>query len=182
MLAYLLSIAEDNDRNKVEYLYRHFHKDMLRFALSRLSSHIDKNVKFLAEDVVQDAFVKLIKYLDKIDFNQDERALKNYVFSVVHNECINVLKDVKKTLSIDNFFSSSSEDAFLEHLIIQERYREVVRLIEEMDERYSTVLLFHYCHEMKPKEISQLLGINIKTVYTRLERGKKLLLALCKDE
>lgn len=52
----------------------------------------------------------------------------------------------------------------------------MVNAIAELDEIYSTTLSLVYIHEMSVKEVARMMGISPKTVYTRLERGKRLLL------
>ena len=59
---------------------------------------------------------------------------------------------------------------------MKEGYGEIVRAIEKLDDKYSTTLQLFFCNEMTPNEIAELMGISPKTVYTRLARGKKLLL------
>ena len=59
---------------------------------------------------------------------------------------------------------------------IIERYEKVVKAIEKLDEKYSLTLLYRYNENMSVGEIATLMGVPEKTVYTRLERGKKLLL------
>ena len=56
------------------------------------------------------------------------------------------------------------------------RYDEVVEAISWLDEKYSIPLSLRYAENMDVKEISKLLGIAEKTVYTRLDRAKKLLI------
>ena len=52
----------------------------------------------------------------------------------------------------------------------------MVKAIEKLDEKYSTTLQLFYCEEMAPNDIAELMGLSPKTVYTRLARGKKILL------
>ena len=47
--------------------------------------------------------------------------------------------------------------------------------IQSMDNIYSDVLIMKYKFEYTVPEIAQALNLNEKTVYTRLERGRKLL-------
>ena len=58
----------------------------------------------------------------------------------------------------------------------------MVKAIETLDERYSTTLYMVYCQEMTVNEIAEMMGISTKTVYTRLARGRKLLLDTIKGE
>ena len=48
--------------------------------------------------------------------------------------------------------------------------------IANLDERYSITLSLRYVENLSIKEVASMLGIEEKSVYTRLERGKKKLL------
>ena len=64
----------------------------------------------------------------------------------------------------------------MEKLDIKERYNEIVSAITMLDERYSTTMFLVFCEEKTVNEIAEMMGISAKTVYTRLARGKQLLL------
>ena len=68
------------------------------------------------------------------------------------------------------------EDSFIEMLSSKEFYDEVVRSISALKDIYSYTLSYRFCDEMEVEEIAKLLGVSEKTIYTRIERGKKLLL------
>ena len=63
---------------------------------------------------------------------------------------------------------------------MREKYDEVVNTIITLDERYSSTLFLALCKEMSPNAIADMMGLTVKTVYTRLARGKILLLDLLK--
>lgn len=176
VLLYLLSIADKRDHDKIEYLFNTYNSDMIRFAKFRFKYAGVKSYSVDAEDAVQNAFVRIIKYISAIDFEADETTIRSYVLSIVSNEVANILTDYKETEDIDAYASSLSDDSFMEQLQINEQYEGVVAAIEKLDEKYGTALLFRYRDEMTVKEISGLLGISEKAVYARLERGKRILL------
>ena len=70
MLQFLLSIADEKDHAKIEYLYNRYHEDMIRFARYRLRQKKMPNYELDAEDAVQNAFLKITKYIDKVDFTR----------------------------------------------------------------------------------------------------------------
>lgn len=179
MLCFLLSLADESQHAKIEYMYFTHHKDMLKYAKYRLKLCEDPNCELDAEDVVQNAFVKISKYIHAIDFTLSEKELRSYAYTIVANEVYNFLNEQIAFEEIDDTFP---DEDFFEALRIKERYCKVVSIIEKMDERYSIVLLYRYREEMSVKDIASLLGIAEKTIYTRLERGKRLLLQLLEKE
>lgn len=182
MLAFLLTVAEESDQPKIKYIYDSFHDDMMRFAISKFRKAARRTCLFDAEDAVQGAFMRIVRYIDKIDFSADKQKIKNYVFSILVNEIYSILKENSKKVETLEEFSPKDEYNFIEELEMEENYTKVVNAIAALDEIYSTTLSLVYIHEMSVKEIAKMMGISPKTVYTRLERGRRLLIDSVKGE
>ena len=65
---------------------------------------------------------------------------------------------------------------------MKEQYAQVVKTIEHMDEKYSSTLYLVFVEEKTPLSVAEEMGISVKTVYTRLSRGKQLLIDSIKGE
>lgn len=176
MLQFLLTLSDESNYGKIEHIYNTYHDYMMRYAISRLQAAGRTNFGYDAEDATQNAFMKITRHIDKIDFSRGEQDVKNYVLTIIHNEVCNILNENEEKFEFDEEFCSTSEYNFIEELQIQEKYDKVVKIIEKLDEKYSTTLYLVFCKEMTVKEIADMMGISAKTVYTRLARGKKLLL------
>ena len=176
MLQFLLSIADQSDHEKVEYVYHKYHQDMLRLATYRLRQRRSANCELDAEDVVQNAFVKIVRHIGKIDFSLGEKAVHSYIMKIVANEVKSFMSDTVYCDNLEQYENLLSDDDFLEQLCIREQYQEVVSAVAQLDERYSITLSLRYVDNMSVKEIAALLGIEEKSVYTRIERGKRKLL------
>lgn len=175
MLQFLLSIADEKDHAKIEYLYNRYHEDMIRFARYRLRKKKMPNYELDAEDAVQNAFLKITKYIDKVDFTVGDKGLRAYVLKIVSNEVSGIVSDYIYFDDIDEYSNTLEYGDFFEQMRIQERYDEVVEEIDRLDEKYSIPLSLRYGEEMETKEIAHLMGLPEKTVYTRISRAKKLL-------
>ena len=183
VLNFLLMIADESNREKIEYIYYKYHDDMIRFARYKLKDFDIDSYELDSEDVVQNAFLKIVKYIDAIDISKPENQLKSYIFSIVANETKNFIEDATHYDDIDIYAETMIDDYFFDKLQINIRYEHVVEKIKQLDEKYSITLLFYYGEDMDVKKISELMEIAEKTVYTRLERGKRLLLEdLSKEE
>lgn len=178
MLSFLLSIADKSDHEKVEYVYHQYHQSMLRLARSRLRGMGAVNSDLDAEDVVQNAFVKIVLNINKIDFSLSEREIRNYIMKIVINEALIFMADVVYTDNIDKYTETLSDGVFFEQMDIRENYREVVAALKMLDERYSIALSLRYMENLSIKEIAAMLGIEEKSVYTRIERGREKLMDL----
>ena len=176
MLQFLLSLTDESNHEKIEHIYNTYHDYMMRYAVSKFKNEGRTNFVYDAEDAVQNAFMKITKDIDAIDFSRGEKDVKNYCLTILTNEISNVLSDNEENFEFDEELCSEKEYNIVEELEMQESFNEVVQAIKSFDERYSTTLYFTFCKEMTPNEIADMMGIKVKTVYTRLSRGKKLLL------
>ena len=182
LLSFLLMVCDDDDKEKVKHIYKKYHHDMLKYAKVQLKKMNVPDYEMEAEDVVQASFLKISRYIKKIQFDMGEGAVKSYVFAIVLNEAINSSNEYVATVNIDDCYEVSTEDEFFEQLPIKEDYEKVIQAIQRLDDKYRYTLMLRYTHDMSVKEISQLMGLPEKTVYTRLERGRKQLLVLLEKE
>lgn len=175
MLLFLLTLADPCDREKIEYIYNNFHNDMIKLAENKFKNADFQNCHLNAEDAVQNAFVKITKYIKNIDITNKKR-LKAYVLTIVSNEVYTIMNSHEIYDSIDEMENELSDDEFIENLHINEKYENAVKTIKQMDDKYSMTLFFRFCQNMSVDEIAEFMGLSKKTVYTRLERGKRLLI------
>lgn len=182
MLQFLCLLTDESNHEKITYLYNHYHDEMLRFAKHRLYHMGLPNYTLDAEDAVQNAFVKITKYIHKIDFSATEKELRSYVLTIVTNETNNILNDYTVFDDLDERVHEIEDGDFFGQLRIQDRYDAVVGAIERMDEKYSIPLWCKCGQNLSVTDIADLLGIAEKTVYTRLDRGRKLLIEAISEE
>ena len=176
MLQFLLSITDESNHEKIMYLYNKYHDPMINYAVSKFKNMNRCNYVYDAEDAVQSAFVKITKHIDNINFSLEERIVKNYVYAILNNEICDLLRNNVEFLEFDETLYDETAYNFVEDFDIKQRYKEVVSAIENLDPKYSTTLTLLYCQELTVNEISATMGISAKTVYTRVCRGRKLLI------
>lgn len=180
MLQFLFTLVDPSDYNKIERLYNKYYDGMLRYAISKFVYFGRSNYTYDAEDAVQNTFTKITKAIDAVDFSVEEKTIKNFCFSVLTNEIYNILKEKEDSLEFREEVFIENTYSYVEELIIQENYDKIVKIIESLDEKYSSTLNLVFCQEMSVDQIADLMGISAKTVYTRLARGKKLLIEALK--
>ena len=176
MLQFLLTFSDESDHGKIEYIYNSYHDLMMRFAVSRFRYDGRPNFLLDAEDAVQNAFMKIVRFIDRIDLSWGEKEVKNYCFTILSNEICKIFKENSENYENFEEFCLEKEFNIIEELQIRDEYAEVVGAIEALDEKYSTTLYLFFCKEMTVNEIADMMGISPKTVYTRLARGKRLLI------
>lgn len=134
------------------------------------------------EDMLQEIFANIWKHFGKIDFD-DEVAAKAWISVVARHTAITKYNKNKKitpqVAEIDNdvlYATVSSNSANPADIIVNDATIDYIfSEIEKLGDKYSDLLLLTYKYEMTPYEIADLLKLNVKTVYTRLDRGKAAL-------
>ena len=172
MLIYLSMIDDYDDRYKFARVYATYKDLMLNRALDILKDHE------LAEDAVHNAFLKIIKNIDKID---DVNNLRTQGF------CVVVVDNIAKTM-----YNKEHKVKFIE-LTDMESDVNVAEIIEDknvvenlmarmndLPDIYRYVFVLKYFNNLSDRDIAETLNLNISTVRKRLQRGKKLLKNLLK--
>ncbi len=177
MLAFLLSMADSEEgQAKIKYMYKEFHDVMIKHARTMLRDAHYASYETESEDIVQEAFMRMMTYVEHIDISLGYNSNKAYALMITTNVINSMLKKTVFCVNYEeceNFFDN--EAMFFEALNIKNRYDEVMDAIDRLDDIYKMVFILRYEQEKSVKEIAMLLGIPEKTVYTQLLRGRKLL-------
>lgn len=175
MLQFLFTICDEKYHRQIEYLYETFYDDMIRFATSKFRVMRRNNPRLDAEDAVQNSYLRIAKYIDKVEFSDNQRQLKNYLLTIVTHEVIRLVEANSENIDYVEEFCDDSGYNFVEELNIKEQYNAVVKEIERMHDIYGSTLFLAYCEELTVNEIAEMMDVPTKTVYTRLSRGKQIL-------
>ena len=127
--------------------------------------------RFLAEDIMQEAFVKAFKNINKY---KGEVSFGVWLKKIVINQSIDELKKNKILMS------SINEEVL--QVVEEEKWevddtvtaKMVVDCIQKQKEKYRLVMLLYLIEGYDHKEISQILNITEVTSRTHLARGKKI--------
>ena len=182
MLSFLLTVSEPSDRDKLRTIFKTHHVAMLKTARSLCIGRAD--AAFLAEEAVENAFLRIIKHIEKLNTSDFDR-LRAYVLTLTRNEALRLLKrEASAPVSADGILTDlAAEDGdFLQSLALREDYDRVVRAIKALDDKYRIPMFLHFVEELSPQEVAKQLDLPVKTVYTHLRRGKEMILAFCKKE
>lgn len=135
----------------------------------------------LAQEVVNDVFVKLWEDGDKISI---ESSLSSYIYRAVINRSINILNKQKKDRLHEIELSKRPEEhAELRHMEENELKVRLYKAIDALPEQCRKVFMMSRFEEMKQKEIADRLGISIKTVKNHITRAlKQLAMAIGKAD
>jgi RNA polymerase sigma-70 factor (ECF subfamily) len=130
--------------------------------------------QYLAEDIFQDTFIKVIESLRSGNYKEEGKFLP-WVMRIAHNLCIDYFRKVKRKPSVvdsDGFdiftVLKLNEDNAEETMIKDQAKSKVKDLINQLPpEQKEVVILRHYA-EMSFKEIAAMTGVSINTALGRM--------------
>jgi RNA polymerase sigma-70 factor (ECF subfamily) len=146
---------------------------------SRVMSFINSKVRNqqLAEDIFQDAFIKVIKSLNSGKYNEEGKFLP-WLMRISHNLIIDFFRknnrmpkaaQSKELENFDIFDVIGNGDASKEYDMMEEEQTELLkRLISELPEEQREVLMMRHYEDLSFKEISEKTGVSINTSLGRM--------------
>lgn len=168
----IINQCKKNDAKAQMHLYNLYCKAMFLIAYRYVKD------QFIAEDVMQDAFIKAFK---NIDSYKNEVAFGAWLKRIVINQSIDQLKKNKLDLvAINDEITASKEDDNWQ-VESDVSVDEIVEKIKKLKEKYRLVLSLYLLEGYDHQEIAQVLNITENTSRTNLLRGKKLLREQLKD-
>lgn len=179
MLAYLLLIDNETERDKFEQLYIRYKGSMFKIA-----NDILKDVG-LSEDIVHQSFIKIMNNLHKIDdvFSNKTRA---FIVIIVRNTAIDMYRKRKghNTLYLENLKKEPIDGNMSppEFVIAEESFELMKDNISKMPQIYSDVIVLRYINGFSNSEIAEILNISNGNVRLRLHKARKMLLKIFEKE
>lgn len=153
-----------NDPAVVEAMVAEYSAPVYRLALSILNDPAD------AQDATQDTFVQAAAALRRYQVGTNFRA---WLLKITVNTCRMALRRRAARRTLQNAWERlirlAPHQSGAETQVVQDETRdELWDLVDHMDEKHRLVVVLRLAHDMTIAEISQLLDVNEKTVYTRL--------------
>jgi len=162
------------------YLVRRYEQKLNRY-ISRISNLNQDD----AEDVLQDAFIKIYKILNGFD---PSLKFSSWMHRITHNEVISNYRKFKNKPSIisfdvdGEFIKNIADDLDIEKEInLKELKTDVSLVLNKMDIKYREVLVLRFLEEKNYREISDILKKPEGTVATLLNRAKKQFLKILEE-
>ena len=165
----LLTIMDDSkDRTKFCILYEKY-----RYLLHKVAMDVLHD-RYLAEDAVQSAFMKIADNIAKVG-EIDSRQTKNYLIMIAKNAAIDICRkrnrQLKREINADEIQEEKLPTVYME----TDLENEVLDILKNLPEKYKEVFLLKYSAEMENSEIAKICGIKETTVRQRIARGKVLI-------
>jgi RNA polymerase sigma factor (sigma-70 family) len=171
-----------NDQ-QIVHMYINGDPDALTTLINRHKDKIFTSIfllvkdKYLAEDLFQDLFIRVIDTLKNGRYT-DEGKFLPWVMRIAHNLCVDHFRKIKRSPSIK---TSDDRDIFdvinfteegVDNRIMNEQTSDKVRrMIDLLPEDQREVIILRHYADLSFKEISQLTGCSINTALGRMRYG-----------
>lgn len=172
LMMYLSVLETPEEQSKFEELYNQYRKLMYLCAKEILKDDA------LAEDAVQDAFLKIIYNFHKIGEVNCNRT-KRFVVIVVENISIDIYRKERKMQRVPLETLEEIHQFQTPHQ--SENLTEIERAIEELPLIYKHVFQLKFGWGYSNEEIMEILNITRNNLKQRLFRGRQLLLERLKE-
>lgn len=151
-------------------------EELIRRHKSKIYTSIYLLVKdsYLAEDIFQDTFIKVINTLKAGKYNEEGKFLP-WVIRIAHNLVIDYFRKEKRTpvvttvegfdiFEVLKFYDESTED----RIIREQTHRDLRELIHLLPSEQKEVLIMRHYGELSFKEISEITNVSINTALGRM--------------
>ena len=133
--------------------------------------------KYLAEDLFQETFVRIIDTLRCKRYNEEGKFLP-WAIRIAHNLCVDYFRKVKRTPPI---VTNDNQDIFDVLVVVNENAEQKVirnqthdrvhRMLNELPEEQREVIVLRHFGDMSFKEIAEVTNCSINTALGRMRYG-----------
>ena len=183
----LLRLAGKGDLEAYNKIVRKYQLRLLRYCYRYL---LDAQ---LAEDAVQEVFVKVFKYAPKFE---PRATVSAFLYRVARNHCLDMLKAKRrrKAISFSQMISDDSDTKSIEaviesdaplperNMMVDEARDAFHDALEELPEKHRSALMLFELEHLSYKEIAQVLDASLGEVKIWIYRARKKLTKLLGED
>ncbi|WP_144554171.1 sigma-70 family RNA polymerase sigma factor [Peribacillus simplex] len=157
-----------DDKSLLDEIMSLYGQDILQLVYSYVKDPV------VAEDLTQEIFIKCYKALST--YNQQSN-IRTWLWRIAINHCKDYRKSwyFRKVSTAEEEQEWTSTDDVEEAVIQQDEDRQLAVAVMELPIQYRELIYLHYFQEMKLKEISEITGVKLGTVKTRMRQAKRRL-------
>lgn len=157
-----------DDESLLDEIMSLYGQDILQLVYSYVKDPV------VAEDLTQEIFIKCYKALST--YNQQSN-IRTWLWRIAINHCKDYRKSwyFRKVSTAEEEQEWTSTDDVEEEVIQQDEDRQLAVAVIELPIQYRELIYLHYFQEMKLKEISEITGVKLGTVKTRMRQAKRRL-------
>mgnify|MGYP005825721467 CR=1 FL=1 len=165
----LLETLKAGQITAFEMLFRTYYQPLCSYAYTFVQ---DKDE---AEEIVQSTFISL---WEKKEILEIRTAVKPYLYAMVRNACLNVLKHAKvkkEHAAVQMAMGERSSESVARTVMATELETRIHEAMDRLPEQCRLVFKLSRFEELKYSEIAEHLNISIKTVENHMGKALKLM-------
>lgn len=134
-----------------------------------------------AQDLVQDAFIKVYRNLEKYDASG---SFSSWLYRVAINHCMDEFRKKRYAMTQIEIDEERVVEPNHPELVFlkKEKSRQLERLIGTLPEDERLIILLRYVNEISYEEIGEVMDVPLSTVRNKLHRAKKKMRETVKRE
>lgn len=160
----LLNLIKEGDKLAFRHLFETYFTPMCRFM------HVYISNTSIVEELALDIFVYVWENRKTL---QIQLSFKAYLFQAARNKCLNVLRQKKNTVSLDDVMDGEAIDIGITSLEDEELYRLIHEAVFALPDKCREVFHLSRNENLSNKEIAEKLGISVKTVEAQITKALK---------
>lgn len=167
---YLALVEKPSDKELFKEIFRYSSKLMYKTAYSVLKNNA------LAEEAVQESLLTIAAHIAEFS-DCDSNHTAALITIIVRNKAISLQRKENSERGRDtvNYDDEKVNIKVSEDISLKENYDAVLSAIKSLEVIYSDVLILKYVYGYDSRTISEMFGVSVRTVDSRIYRGKKLL-------
>lgn len=142
-----------------ETLFKKYYNEALLYVFSFCHN------RALAEDVVQEAYMRAIRSID-----EEKDGFKFWLLKVCRNLYFDTLRKNKKVEAITSDMPSS--ESLVDDVIQKDEYRALYKAISLLKEDFREIVRLYYFDSMSVKEIASIVDESVDNVKIKLYRAR----------
>ncbi|OGC78627.1 MAG: hypothetical protein A2145_02580 [candidate division Zixibacteria bacterium RBG_16_40_9] len=149
---------KNGNSHAYETLFRRYKNQTYNFAYKMLGD------KQSASDITQEVFIKLFKSQDN---SKPINDLKNWLFILTRNLCLNKLRDSKKEIGLEAIEEESSENKIQDPQVLKLR-----EALNQLEPNLKEALVLREYQGFSYQEIAEILDISVSAVKSLIFRAR----------
>jgi len=165
----VLETLQLGNESAFEMIFKTYYQPLCRYAYSFLQD------KEEAEEVVQSSFINVWEKRNSIAI---ETSLKSYLYRMVRNACLNVIKHDKikqQHVAHELAVTEATYESVAQKVYATELESKITEAIKTLPEQCRIVFQLSRFEELKYQEIADQLQISVKTVENHMGKALRLM-------
>lgn len=171
----LISTLKAGDITAFEMLFRTYYQPLCNYAYTFVQDRDE------AEEIVQSTFLNVWEKRDNLAIHT---AVKPYLYAMVRNACLNVIKHEKikqQHVAMEMAVGERSVESVARTVMASELETRIYQAMDKLPEQCRLVFKLSRFEELKYAEIADQLNISIKTVENQMGKALRIMREQLKD-